>query len=135
MFALKSYNANYVDAVEIETLSKSNPKTPVKSNQQTVTRVTSIKTVDSISNELARSTASTATVVTKSTSTPSSTYSEALVMQCLADNVSLTSKYKITLYDFGGQSVFNVIHPFFLTQYGVYIVAFNMEWLLGNEGN
>ncbi len=57
-----------------------------------------------------------------------------LVMKCLSDNVNLDSKYKIALFDFGGQSVFNVIHPFFLTQYGVYIVVFNMEWILGSEG-
>ncbi len=65
---------------------------------------------------------------------PNQTYDDELVMKCLADNVALDSKYKIALFDFGGQSVFNVIHPFFLTQYGVYIVTFNMEWLLGNEG-
>ncbi len=59
---------------------------------------------------------------------------EELVMKCLADKVSLDSKYTIALFDFGGQSVFNVIHPFFLTKYGVYIVTFNMEWLLGSEG-
>jgi GTPase SAR1 family protein len=59
---------------------------------------------------------------------------ESLVMKCLADKVSLDSKYTIALFDFGGQSVFNVIHPFFLTKYGVYIVTFNMEWLLGSEG-
>ena len=59
---------------------------------------------------------------------------DGLVMQCLSDNVNLDSKYKIALFDFGGQSVFNVIHPFFLTQYGVYLVVFNMEWILGTEG-
>ena len=57
-----------------------------------------------------------------------------LVMKCMSDNVDVDSKYKIALFDFGGQTVFNVIHPFFLTQYGVYLVVFNMEWILGTEG-
>ena len=61
-------------------------------------------------------------------------FDEALVMKCLENNVALDSKYKISLYDFGVQSVFNVIHPFFLTQFGVYLVAFNMEWMLGSPG-
>lgn len=56
-----------------------------------------------------------------------------LVMKCLSDNVTLNSKCKIALFDFGGQSVFNVIHPFFLTQYGIYITVFNMEWILRSE--
>lgn len=49
-----------------------------------------------------------------------------LVMKCLANGVQTESKFIISLFDFGGQSVFNVIHPFFLTKYGVYIVTFNM---------
>lgn len=49
-----------------------------------------------------------------------------LVMKCLTDGIHTESKFIISLFDFGGQSVFNVIHPFFLTKYGVYIVTFNM---------
>lgn len=56
-----------------------------------------------------------------------------LVMQRLSSEIKSNSKYIISLFDFGGQSVFNVIHPFFLTQHGVYIVVFNMEWLLNPE--
>ncbi len=71
---------------------------------------------------------------TTKTHVVTSNVDDALVMKCLSDNVDLDSKYKIALFDFGGQSVFNVIHPFFLTQYGVYLVVFNMEWILGTEG-
>ena len=49
-----------------------------------------------------------------------------LVMKCLTDGIHTESKFIISLFDFGGQSVFNVIHPFFLTKYGVYITTFNM---------
>ena len=59
---------------------------------------------------------------------------ETLVMKCLANNVALQSKYTVSLFDFGGQSVFNVIHPFFLTRFGIYVVVFNMEWLIGDSG-
>ncbi len=52
-----------------------------------------------------------------------------LVMQYLGDQTRVDSKFTISVFDFGGQSVFNVIHPFFLTRFGVYILVFNMEWL------
>lgn len=63
---------------------------------------------------------------------PSSIDNE-LVMQRLSSEIKSNSKYIVSLFDFGGQSVFNVIHPFFLTQHGVYVVVFNMEWLLSPE--
>lgn len=52
-----------------------------------------------------------------------------LVAKCLADNIYLHSKFLISIFDFGGQSVFNIVHPFFLTHYGAYLLVFNMEWL------
>ena len=36
----------------------------------------------------------------------------------------------LSIYDFGGQSVFNIIHHLFLTSYGVYVVVFNMLSIL-----
>jgi hypothetical protein len=33
----------------------------------------------------------------------------------------------------GGQSVFNVIHHLFLTTNGLYLVVFNMQWLLSDD--
>ena len=53
-----------------------------------------------------------------------------LMVKCLADAIQTDSKFIISVFDFGGQSVFNVIHPFFLTRYGIYLLVFNMEWLL-----
>ena len=62
---------------------------------------------------------------------PSSlTVDESALIKCLADNIQFNSKYILSIFDFGGQSIFDVIHPFFLTHYGIYIIAFNMEWLL-----
>jgi GTPase SAR1 family protein len=52
-------------------------------------------------------------------------------VKCLAENVTLLrSKYIISIYDYGGQEVFNAIHPFFLTKYGLYVVAFDMRQLV-----
>jgi len=51
------------------------------------------------------------------------------VAKCLADNIETSSDLIISLFDFGGQSVFDVIHHLFLTPYGVYLVVFNMTWL------
>ena len=51
-----------------------------------------------------------------------------VVMECLSKGIHLfDSKYIFSIYDFGGQSIFDVIHPFFLTRYGVYLIVFNMK--------
>jgi hypothetical protein len=52
-----------------------------------------------------------------------------VVMKYLGERAKMDSKFIISVFDFGGQSVFNVIHPFFLTRCGVYVITFNMEWL------
>ena len=57
---------------------------------------------------------------------------EEAVMKSIGD--VKTSKYILSLFDFGGQSVFDVIHPFFLTHYGVYIVVFSMKDILDAKG-
>jgi GTPase SAR1 family protein len=58
----------------------------------------------------------------------SSEIDTSLVMKYLGEQSQSESKFIISVFDFGGQSVFNVIHPFFLTgswsvcdhfQYGV----------------
>eukprot|EP01040_Poterioochromonas_malhamensis_P027208 gene27208-biopygen4194 len=41
--------------------------------------------------------------------------------------VDTASSYKLLLVDFGGQSIFNVLHGFFMSRYGVYVVVFDME--------
>jgi GTPase SAR1 family protein len=60
---------------------------------------------------------------------PSSEIDTSLVMRYLGEQSKIESKFIISVFDFGGQSVFNVIHPFFLTSFGVYVITFNMEWL------
>lgn len=62
----------------------------------------------------------------------STEFDSSLVMKYLGEQSQLESKFVISVFDFGGQSVFNVIHPFFLTQSGVYLITFNMEWLSSN---
>jgi GTPase SAR1 family protein len=41
------------------------------------------------------------------------------------------SGIEVSLFDFGGQDVFNCLHPYFLTRFGVSIVVFNMTWFEG----
>eukprot|EP01040_Poterioochromonas_malhamensis_P016936 gene16936-biopygen4266 len=41
--------------------------------------------------------------------------------------VDTASSYKLLPVDFGGQSIFNVLHGFFMSRYGVYVVVFDME--------
>jgi heat shock protein 1/8 len=52
------------------------------------------------------------------------------VMKFLGETECNESKFIFSIFDFGGQNVFNVIHPLFLTRFGVYLLVFNMEWLL-----
>ena len=40
----------------------------------------------------------------------------------------------ISIYDFGGQDVFSALTHFFFTKRAVYLVVFNMEWLLTSLG-
>ena len=62
---------------------------------------------------------------------------EAAVMKMLATMEDAETGMLISLFDFGGQSVFDVIHHLFLTRNGVYALVFNMEWLVkeGPEKN
>jgi GTPase SAR1 family protein len=57
---------------------------------------------------------------------------EEMVMKMLATMQDAESGLLISLFDFGGQSVFEVIHHLFLTRNGVYALVFNMEWLLAD---
>ena len=61
---------------------------------------------------------------------PSAKIDDEIVMKCLADSVHTESKLILSVFDYGGQSVFNVIHHFFLTRYGVYCLVFNMVFIL-----
>jgi hypothetical protein len=48
-------------------------------------------------------------------------------MNCLANQKLSESELVLSIFDFGGQSVFNVIHHLFLTSSGMYLLIFNME--------
>jgi len=54
---------------------------------------------------------------------------ESHLMMCYSDTAQTDTSLVIAVFDFGGQEVFNVIHHLFLTQYGVYVLCFNCEWL------
>lgn len=56
-----------------------------------------------------------------------------VLQTCLASNINNSSNLIISVFDYGGQPVFNVIHHLFLTQNGVYVLVFNMEWLALTE--
>jgi hypothetical protein len=56
--------------------------------------------------------------------------------RCLSENIARKdegSELIISLYDFGGQDIFSVLHPFFMSKYGVYVVVFDMELFLSKE--
>jgi len=54
------------------------------------------------------------------------------VVRCLSEGIEMGNLI-ISIFDYGGQSIFNAIHHFFLTRYGVYCLVFNMEWLIGDS--
>ena len=49
------------------------------------------------------------------------------VAKCLASNVELSPELVISIFDYGGQEVFDALHSLFLTAYGVYVCVFNMQ--------
>ena len=55
------------------------------------------------------------------------------VMRYLADVKVSDADLILSLFDFGGQSVFNIIHHLFLTTCGVYVVVFNMLSILDDN--
>lgn len=54
-----------------------------------------------------------------------------LVLKYISD-LPVSSGLTLSLFDFGGQSVFNAVHQFFLTKNGVYLLVFNMELMLSD---
>ena len=56
-----------------------------------------------------------------------------LVMKYLAEVKVSDADLILSLFDFGGQSVFNIIHHLFLTSYGVYLLVFNMMDILDDN--
>ena len=56
-----------------------------------------------------------------------------LVMKYLAEVKVSDADLILSLFDFGGQSVFNIIHHLFLTSYGVYVAVFNMVSMLDHD--
>jgi GTPase SAR1 family protein len=60
---------------------------------------------------------------------------EDMVMKMLATVEDADTGLLISLFNFGGQSVFEVIHHLFLTRNGVYALVFNMEWLVTEDAD
>lgn len=51
----------------------------------------------------------------------------------ISENIKDPAKLIISLYDFGGQDVFNAIHSLFMSKSAVYLVVFDMELLLSKD--
>jgi len=49
-----------------------------------------------------------------------------LVVECQAMH---RAPLKLSMWDFGGQPAFLLLHHLFLSRYGVYLLVFNMKWL------
>jgi GTPase SAR1 family protein len=61
------------------------------------------------------------------------TLNKEAIIKHLATHKDEKSGIVLSIFDYGGQTVFDVIHHLFLTSNGVYALSFNMEWLL--DGN
>jgi GTPase SAR1 family protein len=60
----------------------------------------------------------------------SSNINNDLVAKCLTQSLENGKNLIISVFDYGGQAIFNIVHNFFLTKYGVYTVVFNMEMMV-----
>ena len=58
---------------------------------------------------------------------------ENILLKCLADNIMTSNNIILSLCDFGGQHVFNIIHNLFFTSFGVYVVVFQMVDILDDK--
>jgi GTPase SAR1 family protein len=52
------------------------------------------------------------------------------VMGLLSEGIETQSNFLISVFDYGGQQVFDIIHNLFLTEYGIYALCFDCSWLL-----
>ena len=109
--------------------------TSVEQSAVSTTNTTTSKPSDSEAIKSAATTTATGVSRNGVTTTPSLQVDEAEVMKCLSASTKLRSDDSLVLsvYDYGGQSVFDVIHHLFLTRYGMYALCFNMEWLLDDS--
>ena len=57
------------------------------------------------------------------TNAPLLEYDAELVLECFADKINIESKFVLSLFEIGGSSIFHVIHPFFWTKFGVYVLV------------
>ena len=73
------------------------------------------------------------TAVNAARQTISPVVDDNFITKCLSNDVYSSSKFVVSLYDFGGQEVFNAIHPFYLTRFGIYVVVFDMEEMLSED--
>ncbi|GBG34317.1 Leucine-rich repeat serine/threonine-protein kinase 2 [Hondaea fermentalgiana] len=64
--------------------------------------------------------------VVKAVSTP-------LRLQVKNQTAKTDEEVSFTIWDYGGQEVFYALHHLFLTQYGVYVLVFDMREVLGKE--
>jgi GTPase SAR1 family protein len=51
----------------------------------------------------------------------------------LSENLFKEDELVISLFDFGGQAIFDVLHPLFMSKYGIYIVVFDMVSFLSKD--
>ena len=51
---------------------------------------------------------------------------ENILIECLNDRILTSNNIELSIFDFGGQHVFNSIHHLFLTSFGVYVLVFAM---------
>ena len=58
------------------------------------------------------------------------TVAKKMDMELVRSKVGKAEALRLSLWDFGGQNKFYVLHHLYLNRYGVYVVMFNMEWLL-----
>ena len=57
------------------------------------------------------------------------------VLRALGESRNRGSGLVMSLYDYGGQEVFDVVHSFFLSPNGLYLVVFDMGWMLSSAGD
>ena len=123
-FAALSVSASTAGSSSVTTQLVQPPSPPVSQISSTsVISPTTAATTTSISASVAVAS------VVATTEVKADDVNQDILMKCLSSEKRTESGLLLSVFDYGGQEVFDVIHHLFLTAYGVYALCFNMEWL------
>jgi GTPase SAR1 family protein len=110
--------------------SLSSPIVPAVSTFESVSAATPSRSVSADSPSVSAASPSVNENLRDQTEDEVPAYNNALIDKFLKSESSETESLKLLLEDFGGQNIFYDLYSILFSEYGVYILVFNMKWLM-----